>query len=113
MFLGKEMVFGQTGKTTRNTHIPQYFVFTEIELFSLIFCVIMDVIEYGATILTTPVVGDAFDIIGILGCLIIFHWVGLISLLELVPGADVFPLFILTWLMWYFLHKKVTATHKS
>jgi hypothetical protein len=106
------MVFGQTRKTTRHTRTPQYFVFTEIELFSLIFCVIMDVLEYGAVILTVPVVGDVFDIIGILGCFIIFRWIGFISLIELVPGADVLPIFIITWLIWYFLHKQVTVTHK-
>ena len=106
------MGFGQPGKTTRGTGIPQYFVFTEIEIVSLVFCVILDVIEYAAAILTMPVVGDLFDVIGILFCFVIFRWVGLVSLVELVPGADVFPVFIITWLVWYFLKKQKITTRK-
>lgn len=108
---GKDMGFGQPRKT-KGTHIPQYFVFTEIELFSLVFCVILDVIEYAVVILTMPVVGDVFDVIGILVCLIVFRWIGLVSFVELVPGADVLPIFIITWLIWYFLKKQRIATHK-
>ena len=69
------MGFGQPRKTTRGTRIPKYFVFTEIELFSLIFCVILDVIEYAAVVLTLPVVGDMFDVIGILVCFAMFLWI--------------------------------------
>jgi len=100
------MGFGQPRKTTRGTRVPQYFVFTEIELFSLVFCVILDVIEYAAVVLTMPVVGDVFDVAGILVCLVIFRWIGLVSLVELVPGADILPIFIITWLMWYLLKKQ-------
>ena len=106
IFSGKDMGFGQPRNTTRGTRIPQYFVFTEIELFSLVFCVILDVIEYAAVILMMPVVGDVFDVAGILVCLAVFRWIGLVSLVELVPGADVLPIFIITWLMWYFLKKQ-------
>ena len=106
IFSGKDMGLGQPRKTTKGTHIHRYFVFTEIELFSLIFCVLLDVIEYAAVILTMPVVGDVFDVIGILFCFVIFRWIGLVSLVELVPGADVLPIFIITWLMWYFLKKQ-------
>ena len=106
------MGFGQPRKTTRCTTIPQYFVFTEIEFVSLVFCVILDVIEYAAAILTMPVVGDVFDVVGILFCIAIFRGIGLVSLVELVPGADVLPIFIITWLMWYFLKKQKIAAHK-
>jgi len=57
------------------------------------------------TILLLPVVGDLLDIVGIIVCLAMFRWVGIISLFELVPGADIFPIFIITWLIWYFLRK--------
>ncbi|TET24757.1 MAG: hypothetical protein E3J73_07630 [Candidatus Bathyarchaeum sp.] len=73
---------------------------------------ILDVIEYAAVVLTMPVVGDVFDVAGILVCLVIFRWIGLVSLVELVPGADILPIFIITWLMWYFLKKQKIATHK-
>ena len=112
IFSRKDMGFGLPKRTTRGARVPQYFVFTEIELLSLIFCVILDVIEYGAVVLTMPVVGDVFDVVGILVCFAMFRWIGLVSLVELVPGADVLPIFIITWLMWYFLKKQKIATHK-
>ncbi len=100
------MDFTKPGKTTRETRVPQYFVFTEIEIGSLVLCVILDVIEYAAAILMMSLVGDIFDIVGILFCSVVFRWIGLVSFLELVPGADVFPVFIITWLVWYFLKKR-------
>ena len=104
--------FGQTKKTTRTGRVPQYFVFTEIELLSLVICIILDIIEYSATVLTMPLIGDAFDIIGFLFCIFIFRWIGLASLMELLPGADVLPIFIITWLMWYLLKKQKITTQK-
>ena len=102
----------QSRKTRRGTHIPQYFVFTEIEIVSLLFCVLFDVIEYAAAILMMPLAGDLFDVVGILFCFVVFRWIGLVSFVELVPGADVFPIFIITWLVWYFLKKQRIATSK-
>ena len=112
-FLKKSKSFAkQHKKTTMNRRVPQYFVFTEIELFSLVICIILDVIEYAAVVLTMPLIGDAFDIIGILVCVFMFRWIGLVSLAELIPGADVLPIYIITWLMWYFLKKQKKATHQ-
>ena len=105
IFSGKDIGSSKPGKTMGGTLISQYFVFTGIEFVSLGFCVILDVIEYAAVILMMPVIGDAFDVVGILFCLAIFRGIGLVSLVELVPGADVLPIFIITWLMWYFLKK--------
>ena len=84
----------------------RYIVFTEDELLFLIICIVLDIIEYVVTILLLPMVGDFLDIVGIIACLVMFRWVGIISLLELIPGADIFPIFIITWLVWYFLKKK-------
>ncbi|UCB60933.1 MAG: hypothetical protein JSW72_02420 [Candidatus Bathyarchaeota archaeon] len=84
---------------------PEYFIFSEVELFSLIFCLLLDISEYMAAILVTPVIGDMLDIVGIVACLLVFRWIGIVSLLELVPGADVFPIFLITWLAWYLLKK--------
>ena len=72
----------------------------------------LDVNKYGAVVLTMPVVCVVFDVVGILVCFAMFRWIGLVSLVELVPGADVLPIFIITWLMWYFLKKQKIATHK-
>ncbi len=101
---------GHVGFDQRYT--TEDFVLNKIEFFSLVLCVILDAIEYAAAVLMMPVIGDVFDVVGILFCLAIFRWIGLISLVELVPGADVLPIFITTWLMWYFLKKRKIATHK-
>lgn len=98
---------------TRSTHVSQYFVFTEIEIISLVFCIILDVFEYVAAILIMPLAGDLFDVVGILFCIVVFRWIGLFSFVELVPGADVFPIFIITWLIWYFLKKQKNITIKT
>jgi hypothetical protein len=83
----------------------RYIVFTEDELLFLIVCIILDIIEYVVTILLLPMVGDFLDIVGIIACLVMFRWVGIISFFELVPGADILPIFIITWLTWYLLKK--------
>ncbi len=66
----------------------------------------LDISEYVVAILLIPVVGDMLDVVGIIACFVMFRWVGLISFFELVPGADIFPIFIITWLIWYFLKKR-------
>lgn len=85
---------------------PRYFIFAEDELLFLIVCILLDIIEYIVTILLLPMIGDLLDIIGIIACLVMFRWVGIISLFELVPGADILPIFIITWLTSYFLKKR-------
>jgi hypothetical protein len=89
--------------------LPSYFVFTEYELLFLIACTALDISEYIVTILLLPSVGDILDIVGIIACLAMFRWVGIISLLELIPGADILPIFIITWLIWYSLKKRRSA----
>jgi hypothetical protein len=106
------MGFGQPKNKTRSGRVSQYVVFTEIELFSLVFCIILDVIEYATAVLTMPMIGDVFDVVGILFCVFMFRWIGLVSLTELLPGADILPIFIITWLMWYLLKKQKIAVHK-
>ena len=90
----------------RSRSFPQYFVFTIDELLFLILCIILDVSEYMFAVLLLPLLGDFLDFIGIVACLAMFRWVGLVSLLELVPGADILPMFIITWLIWYLLKKR-------
>ena len=62
---------GHSGFDQRYT--AEDFVLTKIEFFSLVFCVILDVIEYAAAVLMMPVIGDVFDVVGILFCLAIFR----------------------------------------
>ena len=76
---------------------PRYFVFTEDELLFLIVCILLDVSEYVVAVLLITIVGDVLDIVGIIACLAMFRWVGILSLFELVPGADILPIFIITY----------------
>ena len=85
--------------------VPNYFIFAEDELLFLIVCVVLDISEYMFAVLLLPTVGDFLDIAGIVACFAMFRWVGVVSLVELVPGADIFPVFIITWLIWYYLRK--------
>lgn len=85
--------------------LSKYFIFSEVELLSFILCLLLDISEYVTAILLMPGIGDVLDIAGIVACLLMFRWIGTISLFELVPGADVLPIFIITWLAWYLLKK--------
>lgn len=86
--------------------LPRYFIFTWDEIVFLTLCIVLDVTEYMVAILLLPMVGDFLDIVGIITCLAMFRWAGILSLLELVPGADILPIFIITWLAWYLLKKR-------
>ncbi len=85
---------------------PKYFVFTEDELLFLVICILLDVSEYIVAVLLIPIVGDVLDIVGFIICVAMFHWFGFLSLLELVPGLDIFPIFIITWLTWFYAKKR-------
>jgi hypothetical protein len=87
-------------------HSSRYFVLSEYEVLSLVICVVLDVSEYMFAILLVPVVGDFLDVIGIIACFAMFRLIGIVSLFELVPGVDIFPMFILTWLIWYLVKKR-------
>ena len=85
---------------------PKYFFFREDEFLWLILCLVLDLSEYVSAVLTLPVAGDILDLVGLIACFVMFRWVAIISLLELVPGADIFPIFLITWLIWYALKKR-------
>ena len=73
----------------------------------------LDISEYVAAVLIMPLVGDIFDVVGIIACLVMFRWIGIISLFELVPGADILPIFIITWLVWFFLKRQKSEIPKA
>jgi hypothetical protein len=93
-------------KRRDNEYSQRFFVFTEYELLSLVVCIILDVSEYMFAVLLLPVVGDVLDIIGIFVCFAMFRLLGIVSLFELVPGLDILPIFIITWLIWYLVKKR-------
>jgi hypothetical protein len=70
------------------------------EFTRLVVCLTLDIVEYLLPFLLTPFVGDIFDVVGLVSSLFMFRWIGLIALLELVPGFDTLPINVLTWLIW-------------
>jgi len=71
------------------------------EFTKLVICACLDIVEYVIPILLQPIMGDLFDLIGVLTCLFLFKWIGLISILELIPSFDVLPINIVTWIIWF------------
>jgi len=63
-------------------------------------------VEYAAAILLFPVVGDIFDIVGTMACVLMFGWIGFLSVIEFVPYLDILPTCTITFLVWYYLKKK-------
>lgn len=76
------------------------------EMVTLLVCISLDMIEYIFPLLLMPVAGDLVDIIGLSLCIYFFNWIGLISVLELIPGLDSLPIFTATWLIWYVLKRR-------
>ncbi len=93
-------------KSTNQKTYQRYFIFTDIELLFLSICIFLDISEYMLAILLLPLFGDILDIAGIFASVLMFGWVGLVTLIELVPGADILPIFIITWIIWYITKKR-------
>lgn len=85
---------------------PKYLMLTLEEFVRLIICIVFDVVEFAFPILLSPLLGDAIDIVGFWVGILMFGWIGCLSILELVPMADYFPVFILTWAVWYYRKKR-------
>ncbi len=85
---------------------PTYLMLTLEEFVRLIICIVFDLVELAIPILLTPLVGDTIDIMGFWASTLMFGWIGCLSILELVPMADYFPVFILTWAVWYYRKKR-------
>jgi len=71
------------------------------ELLTLFCCLGLDFVEIAFPLLQAPIIGDFLDLVGLVFCFAFLGWVGLVSLLEIIPGLDVLPIFTLTWLIWY------------
>ena len=78
------------------------------EILTLFVCILLDLIEILFPILMIPVAGDVIDIIGISFSIFFFGPIGAISILELIPGLDMLPIFTATWLAWYVVKKRKT-----
>jgi len=82
---------------------------TWIELLTLFVSLSLDFVEYIFPVLMVPIIGDMLDLMGLVFCLIYFGKIGLLSLLEIVPGLDALPLYTATWLAWYILGRRAGA----
>ena len=103
---------GRNMDVGRSRRIGIFPVLSLEELFMLIFCVIIDILEYVVPILLSPFFGDLLDVFGILACITMFGWVGFLPILELIPLFDFFPVFIFTWITWYYLKQRTGKTGK-
>ena len=98
-------------KTVKEFKLQKYTSLTLDEVVRLIVSVAFDVVEYAFPILLMPIIGDVLDIVGIGLGIFFFGWYGLISLLEFLPFVDYFPVFILTWFIWYYVKKEKEKEH--
>ncbi len=79
---------------------------TWYELGTLLVCLGLDFVEYVFPMLQAPLIGDILDIAGVAFSLFFLRWIGAISLLEIIPGFDVLPVYTATWLIWYLFKKR-------
>ena len=76
--------------------------FSYRELINLIICIFLDSLDYIIPILRLPLIGDLFDLLGLVIAFVLFGWIGLISLLEFVPNLDILPMSTVNWLIWVY-----------
>jgi len=85
---------------------PKIIELTEEEFVRLLISIFFDFVELAFPILLGPIIGDVLDLIGATVGFILFGWIGVINLLELIPFADYIPLFIISWIVWFYLKRK-------
>jgi hypothetical protein len=68
---------------------------------TLAVCLSLDLLEYLIPFMMTPIFGDILDLTGIIFALIYFNVYGSITIIELIPGFDVLPIYTITWIAWY------------
>lgn len=76
--------------------------FSNEEFNALIISLVLDLAEYFVPILLSPIIGDIFDIVGLIAGLTMFGWMGFLAVFEFVPFADVIPIFTLIWIFWIY-----------
>jgi len=87
-------------------------VLTYGEFVRLVISASLDVVEYFVPILSLPLIGDIFDIVGVATSWYLYGWVGVIAALELVPGLDLLPINVLAWVVWLIIKRQREATER-
>jgi len=86
---------------TRTIQTPWVKLFTWEDLSTLTVCLALDLLDLIVPFMSTPIYGDILDFSGIAFCVLFFNWIGAITILEIIPGLDVVPLYTISWLTWY------------
>ena len=80
---------------------PWSSLFTWEDLSTLAVCLALDLLDFIVPFMSTPIFGDVLDFAGIAFCIIFFSWMGSITILEIIPGLDILPIYSINWLTWY------------
>lgn len=86
---------------TRTIETPWSSIFTWEDLSTLAVCLTLDLLDYLVPFMAAPLYGDILDFTGVAFAILFFNWVGAITILEIIPGLDVIPVYTITWLTWY------------
>ena len=86
---------------TRTIETPWSSIFTWDDITTLTVCLVLDLLDLLIPMMGAPIYGDILDFAGIAFCVLYFNWVGLITILEIIPGLDIIPFYSITWLTWY------------
>ena len=76
-------------------------LFTWEDMSTLAVCLALDLLDYLVPFMAAPLYGDVLDFAGIAFCILFFNWMGSITILEIIPGMDILPIYSITWLTWY------------
>jgi hypothetical protein len=80
------------------------------EFMRLVISLSIDIVEYIIPVLMLPLIGDLYDIVGLVTSLYLYGVVGAISALDLIPGLDILPINTITWFVWLILKRQREAT---
>lgn len=86
---------------TRTIQTPWAKLFTWEDLSTLAICLALDMLDLLVPFMSTPIYGDILDFSGIAFSVLFFNWIGAITILEIIPGLDIVPLYTISWLTWY------------
>ena len=95
---------------TRTIETPWTKFLTWEDMSTLVVCLALDLLDYLVPFMAVPLYGDILDFAGIAFCILFFNWMGSITILEIIPGLDILPIYSITRLTWYLnarhIHRK-------
>lgn len=82
------------------------------EFVRLVVSLSIDLIEYIIPILLLPIIGTLYAIVGVSTSLYLYGWVGLIAMLDLIPGLNLLPMNTVTWAVWLIAKRQRETTER-